>query len=96
MKPEDGRQVRDKLVVEAVVGLRQAPIGAAAAQREAHHGIGREVIVEARGTANGAGRQIMAAPVPAPNETAAALSVPGAAAGSPGTEPMFKVPVEPA
>src|SRR5262249_41515487 len=49
------------VALAAAQPLRQAPIGAAAAQREAHHGIRREVIIEARRTANGAGRQIMAA-----------------------------------
>src|SRR5215831_3492150 len=34
-------------------------------------------------------------PVPAPNDTAAVLSVPGAADGSPGPEPMFRFPIEP-
>src|SRR5262249_22050607 len=34
-------------------------------------------------------------PVPAPNETAAVLSVPGAARGLPGPAPIFSVPSEP-
>ena len=35
-------------------------------------------------------------PAPAPNSTLAALSVPGATAGSPAPAPMFSVPIDPA
>src|SRR5262249_47526065 len=40
---------------------RQGPIGAAAGEREAHHGARREAIVEPGGAARGARRQIVAA-----------------------------------
>ena len=49
------------IALAAAEPLRQAPIGAAAGKREAHHGIGREAIIEAASEADRARGQIMAA-----------------------------------
>ena len=49
------------IALAAAEPLRQAPIGAAAGKCEAHHGIGREAIIEAAGEADRARGQIMAA-----------------------------------
>jgi len=49
------------IALAAAQPLRQVPIGAAAGERESQHGIGREVIIEARGNADRARGQIMTA-----------------------------------
>src|SRR5262249_56625917 len=49
------------IALAAAQPLRQAPIGAAAGQREAHHGVGRETIIEAGGETDRARGEIMAA-----------------------------------
>ena len=49
------------IALAATQPLRQAPIGAAAGKRKAHHGIGRQAIVEAAGEADRARGQIVAA-----------------------------------
>src|SRR5262249_38882120 len=51
----------ERIALAAAHPLRQVPLGAAAGQGEAEHGVGGVVIIEARGTANSARRQIMAA-----------------------------------
>ena len=42
------------IAAAAAQSLRKAPIGAAAAERKAHHRVGRDAVVQARGKAGGA------------------------------------------
>ena len=49
------------IALAAAQPLRQAPVGAGAGEREAHHGVGCEAIIEAAGKARGACGEIMAA-----------------------------------
>ena len=49
------------IALAAAEPLRQAPIGAAAGEREAHHRVARETIVEAAGESRRARGKIMAA-----------------------------------
>src|SRR5262249_47617889 len=62
------------VAVPAPESLRDAPVGAAAAERKSHYGVGRQLIIETRGTSTGAGGKVMGAD---PN------GITGSAAGGP-------------
>src|SRR5262249_54412471 len=51
----------EHVAVPAPESLRDAPVGAAAAERKTHYGIGRQLIIETGGTSTGAGGKVMGA-----------------------------------
>src|SRR5215468_12058947 len=51
----------EHVAVPAPESLRDAPVGAAAAERKTHYGVGRQLIIETGGTSTGAGGKVMGA-----------------------------------
>src|SRR5262249_43908821 len=51
----------EHVAVPAPEPLRDAPVGAAAAERKTHYGVGRQLIIETGGTSTGAGGKVMGA-----------------------------------